>query len=43
MNDQVGLLVFGITFTVVLYGSYWIYLKTKLSKLQAAKAARKAK
>ena len=41
MND-VQLLAVGITFTVVIYASYWLNLKSKLRKLQA-QAARKVK
>lgn len=43
MSPEVQLLTFGISFTVVLYGGYWIYLRRHLTKLQAQRAARKAK
>lgn len=43
MNEGVGLLAFGTTFTVVLYGGYWLYLKRKVSKLESLRAARKVR
>ena len=43
MNDGIGLLAFGTTFTVVLYGGYWLFLKNRVTKLEAQRASRKVR